>query len=93
MIPMVIFGVGLVGCATTADVPGHISRRVTLSGKPPAERPLPLDPHCAIAWRKAHGDARPTTKFYAVGDTGALADVVVWLEGGEGKLPLPTSVI
>lgn len=65
--------------AQAADITGTI----TLKGTPPAERPItPLkeDPTCG----KLHSDT-PTTKFYVTGANGALADVVVSLQGISGK--------
>ncbi|MGV3772498.1 MAG: carboxypeptidase regulatory-like domain-containing protein [Verrucomicrobiales bacterium] len=50
---------------------------VTLSGNPPPEKLLPLDPQCS----KLHeGVAPPTTKFYLLGEHGGLADVFVYIK-------------
>lgn len=65
--------------AQSADITGTI----TLKGAPPAERPItPLkeDPTCG----KMHSTT-PTTRFYVTGANGALADVVVSLQGISGK--------
>lgn len=62
---------------------GDITGKITLKGTPPAERPItPLkeDPTCG----KLHSDT-PTTKFYVTDPTGALADVVVSVQGISGK--------
>jgi plastocyanin len=65
--------------ASAADITGT----VTLSGTPPAEKPItPLkeDPTCG----KLHAES-PTTHFYVVGPNKELADVVVTLKGVTGK--------
>jgi plastocyanin len=66
-------------CAYAADITGTI----TLKGTPPAEKqitPLKEDPTCG----KMHPEV-PTTRFYVTGANGALADVVVSLQGISGK--------
>jgi len=63
--------------ASAADIVG----KITLKGTPPPEKPLPLDPACG----KLHPNDKPTTRFYAVGKDGALADVYVTIEGLSGK--------
>ena len=66
-------------CATAGDLTGTI----TLKGTPPKEKditPLKEDANCG----KLHGDM-PTTHFYVVGPQGGLADVVVSVEGINGK--------
>lgn len=66
-------------CACAADITGTI----TLKGTPPAEKtitPLKEDPTCG----KMHPEV-PTTRFYVTGANGALADVVVSLQGISGK--------
>lgn len=64
--------------AQAADVTG----KITLNGKPPPERVLPLDLNCA----KLHpAGKKPTTRFYAVGEGNALGDVVVILKGAPAK--------
>src|SRR5207248_11724257 len=58
---------------------GDISGKITLKGTPPKERdlaPLKDDPNCG----KLHADM-PTTHFCVVGSDGALADVVITLQG------------
>ncbi len=62
-----------------ADITGT----VTLKGAPPKEKeitPLKEDPNCG----KLHTEM-PTTHFYVVGSGGALADVVVSVQGISGK--------
>jgi plastocyanin len=69
--------------ALTAAQAGDITGTITLKGTPPAEKsitPLKEDPTCG----KLHSDT-PTTRFYVTGANGALADVVVYLEGISGK--------
>ena len=57
---------------------GDITGKITLNGKPPAERVLPLDPNCG----KLHKDSKPTTRFYVTGEKGELADVFVYVKDG-----------
>jgi plastocyanin len=62
---------------------GDIAGTVTLKGTPPKEKditPVMEDANCS----KLHTTV-PTTHFYVVGANGALADVVVYLEGISGK--------
>ncbi len=62
---------------------GDITGTVTLKGTPPKEKditPLKEDPNCG----KLHSEM-PTTHFYVVGPNGALADVVVSVQGISGK--------
>jgi len=62
---------------------GDITGKITLKGAPPAEKditPLKEDANCG----KFHADM-PKTRFYVVGDGGALADVVVSIQGVSGK--------
>ncbi|MBC8094473.1 MAG: hypothetical protein H7Y43_01555 [Akkermansiaceae bacterium] len=69
----------LTGVAHAADITGT----VTLSGTPPAEKPItPLkdDPTCG----KFHTEM-PMTKFFVVGASKELADVVVMLKGVPAK--------
>ncbi len=54
---------------------GGIAGKVTLSGKPPAEKPIKFLPEC-----KAHGDA--TTTHYVVDASGGLANVLVYVKSG-----------
>jgi len=64
--------------ATAADVVG----KVTVTGTPSPERPLPLDPTCG----KLHAGEKPTTTFFVVGPNKELADVFVHITKGlEGK--------
>jgi plastocyanin len=58
-----------------------ISGKIILKGTPPLERDLPLSPDCG----RLH-TTTPKTRFYAVGENGALADVFVHIkEGLDGK--------
>lgn len=64
-------------------VAGDLTGTITLKGTPPKEKditPLKEDPTCG----KLHAEM-PTTHFYVVGANGALADVVVSVEGISGK--------
>jgi hypothetical protein len=64
--------------ATAADVVG----KVTVTGTPSPEKPLPMDPNCG----KLHAGAKPTTTFFVVGPNKELADVFVHVvKGLEGK--------
>lgn len=58
---------------SAADVAG----KITLKGKPPEEKKLPLDPACG----RLH-ETTPTTRFYVVGEKGELADVYVHIKKG-----------
>ena len=78
---LIIVGVvvGTLQAARAADITGT----VTLKGTPPKEKeitPVMEDANCS----KMHTTA-PTTHFYVVGANGALADVVVSMEGISGK--------
>lgn len=69
--------------ALQAAVAGDITGTITLKGTPPKERditPLKDDVNCG----KLHSEM-PTTHFYVVGGDGALADVVVSLQGISGQ--------
>jgi plastocyanin len=62
---------------------GDITGKITLKGTAPAEKditPLKEDANCG----KFHPDM-PKTRFYMVGADGALADVVVSVQGISGK--------
>lgn len=62
---------------------GDITGTITLKGTAPKEKeitPLKEDPNCG----KLHSEM-PTTHFYVTGANGALADVVVSVEGASGK--------
>ncbi|MFO1477965.1 MAG: carboxypeptidase regulatory-like domain-containing protein [Verrucomicrobiota bacterium] len=64
-------------------VAGEITGTVTLSGTPPAEKPIaPLkdDPTCG----PLHSEM-PTTHFFVVGPNKELADTIVMLKGVTGK--------
>jgi hypothetical protein len=58
---------------------GDITGKITLKGTPPPEKVLPLDPNCGALYPA--GD-KPTTRFYAVGKNGELADVFVYVKDG-----------
>lgn len=69
--------------ATQMAFSGDITGTISLKGTAPAEKPItPLkeDPTCG----KMHAQT-PTTRFYVTGANGALADVVVSLQGISGK--------
>lgn len=67
--------------AGAADVVG----KITLSGTPPAEKTLPLDPACGKLWPSE----KPTTRFYQTGEGNGLAEVFVYLqkEGLTSEVP------
>jgi hypothetical protein len=71
-----------VAAATTSGRGGSqpgaaITGRVTLHGKPSAEKPITLDPMCA----RLH--AKPLmTRHYVVGDHGGLANTFVYIKAG-----------
>ncbi len=72
-----------VALTLTVAQAGDITGTVTLKGSPPKEKditPLKEDPNCG----KLHSEM-PTTHFYVVGPDGALADVVVSVQGISGK--------
>lgn len=72
---MALFAAAVVGSAHAGDVSGT----VTLKGTPPPEKdiaPLKNDANCG----KFHTEM-PKTRFYAVGASGGLADVVVVVKG------------
>jgi plastocyanin len=77
---IIITGLAAAGqLASAADITGT----VTLKGTPPEEKkitPVMDDANCS----KLHTTV-PTTHFYVVGANGALADVVVSLQGISGK--------
>jgi hypothetical protein len=76
---------GLLGAAQggfAADITG----KVTLKGKPPEEKELPLDPNCG----KLHKD-KPKTRFYVVDKDGGLGDVFVYIKDGLTGKTLPAS--
>jgi plastocyanin len=69
--------------AVQAAFAGDITGKITLKGTPPPEKeitPLKEDANCG----KFHPDT-PKTRFYVVGDGGALADVIVSIQGITGK--------
>src|SRR5580765_5223342 len=62
---------------------GDITGKITLKGTAPAEKdilPLKEDSNCG----KFHSEM-PKTRFYVVGADGALADVIVSVQGISGK--------
>lgn len=81
----------LVAAALLASLPAtfaaDITGKITLKGKPPPEKPIPLDPQCG----KLH-TTPITTRFYVTGPNGELADVFVHLTAGlEGKSFQPSA--
>ena len=64
---------------------GRISGHVTLDGKPPAEKRLPLDPNCGALF-----EVPPTTKFYVVNKDKGLQDVFIVVSKGLLKQRWPT---
>ena len=73
---------GLVVAVQMASA-GDITGKITLKGTPPAEKdiaPLKEDANCG----KFHSEM-PKTRFYVVGADGALADVIVSIQGITGK--------
>lgn len=82
MITKAILIAAATGAVVSTALAGDITGKITLTGTPPAEKPItPLknDPNCG---KLVTGD--PMTTFYIVGDGGALADAVVVLKGAEG---------
>jgi len=76
----IVAGVSLLVLGASA---GDITGKITLKGTPPPEKqitPLKNDPNCG---KLVSG--MPMTTFYVVGEGGALADVVVVLQGVDGK--------
>ena len=70
--------------ATQVALAGDITGAINLKGTPPAAKeltPIKEDPNCAALYP----GALPKTKFYVVGASGELADVVVSLKGIPGK--------
>jgi len=57
---------------------GSLVGKVTLSGTPEPEKPLPLDPICG----RMYPSVKPTTQFYVVAPDGGLADVFVYISKG-----------
>ena len=55
-----------------------ISGRVVLSGTPPPEIPITMDPICAALHAKQY-ETSPTTRHYVVGEQGGLANVWVYV--------------
>jgi plastocyanin len=77
------FAIAIASLFAWGAVAGDVTGKVTLKGTPPAEKtitPLKNDPNCG----KLVSDT-PMTTFYVVGGGGELADVVVLLQGLEGK--------
>jgi hypothetical protein len=64
---------------------GDITGKITLTGTPPPEKDLPLDPSC--------GKIHPTkkTRFYVVGKNGELADTFVYIKEGLAGKTFPVS--
>lgn len=74
--------IGSLQLVSAADITG----KMTLTGTPPPEKELPLDPTCG----KTRSD-KPTTRFYIVGPGGGLADVFVYLKEGVANKPAPSA--
>jgi len=77
--------IALTGLAVAVQMAsaGDITGKITLKGTAPAEKditPLKEDANCG----KFHSEM-PKTRFYAVGADGALADVIVSVQGISGK--------
>lgn len=82
----IVAGASLFVLGATA---GDITGKITLKGTPPAEKeitPLKNDPNCG---KLVSG--MPMTTFYAVGENGGLADVVVVLQGIDAKSTGPAA--
>ena len=73
-------GAILVAGIATAQA-GEITGKITLKGTPPPEKVLPLDPACGKLWP----NEKPKTRFYVTGADNGLADVFVYLKGGDLK--------
>ncbi len=69
-----------------AKAGARISGRVTLEGKPPAEKRLPLDPTCGALF-----EVPPTTRFYVVSKDKGLGDVFIFVSKGIRKQHWPSS--
>jgi hypothetical protein len=70
--------------ATTGSLSaGDVTGKVSLSGKPPAEINLPLDPACGAAFKKANPGMKPKTRFW-VSENGGLGDVLVVINNIKG---------
>ena len=76
-----VAGVGNRQIGPPAGANTRISGRVFLSGKPPAERVLPMDPRCA-----AEHKGQVTTRFYVTGKDNGLADVFIVISAGLPRL-------
>jgi hypothetical protein len=73
-----------------ADANTRVSGRVFLSGKPPAERVLPMDARCA-----AEHKGPVTTRFYVTGKDNSLADVFIVISAGlpRQQWPVPQKAV
>ena len=77
---LTLAALGALQMTRAADITGVI----TLKGTAPAEKeltPIKDDPNCSAAY----ASGLPKTKFYVVGASGELADVIVSLKGITGK--------
>ncbi len=75
--------------ASTAQLAqaAEITGKVTLTGKPPPEIPIPLDANCMKVQHQAI-----TTRHYVVGQENGLGNVFVWIkEGVTGKYTPPAT--
>jgi hypothetical protein len=80
--------VGAVQGSAIYRVGAPIIGRVVLSGKPPPEITVALDPVCG----RLH-DKPLTTRHYVVGDSGGLANVWVHIKNAAGHYPTPTQQV
>ena len=70
----------------TKATAASISGKIILKGTPPSEHTLSMDATCG----QLHATP-PTTRFYSVGDAGALADVFVAIKSGLNGKAFPPS--
>ncbi len=77
---------GTMQWASAADITG----KITLTGTPPPEKDLPLDPSCGNMHKE-----KPKTRFYVVDAGGGLADTFIYIKDGlSGKtIPAPTTAV
>jgi hypothetical protein len=75
---------GAAPLAPAADITG----KVTLTGTPPAEIPIPLDANCCKVQPKAI-----TTRHYIVGQDHGLGNVFVWIKEGVNKKYSPPATL
>ncbi len=68
-----------VACVAASASAGDVTGKISLTGTPPPERDIPMDPTCG----KLH-QGKATTRFYVTDGAGGLGDCVVYLEGAKG---------